>query len=106
MHARTLIDLAQSSLHPPDCRGNEIRIFRIDGNQTENNNEGRVDVCTGGQWGLLCFSNAWDVNFATVLCRQLGVNPSTGIMSRFFILAIASMKKSTKILCELADTSC
>jgi hypothetical protein len=40
--------------------------------------EGRVEVCMNENWKALCFSESWDDNAASVICRQLGVS-SRGI---------------------------
>ena len=47
--------------------------------------EGRIEVCTGGEWGTICNYN-WDSREAVVICRQLGF-PSVGVLaSRIFML--------------------
>ena len=47
-----------------------MRLIQLPG---DTENEGRVEYCSGGRWGLICFS-FWDTNDAKVICRQLGYN--------------------------------
>ena len=36
-------------------------------------NGGQVEFCSSGRWSLVC-RDYWDINDATVACRQLGYN--------------------------------
>ena len=52
------------------CDNNEIR---LNNHTTLNNASGRVEVCLGGLWGIVC-DNGWTRNDANAVCRQLGYN--------------------------------
>lgn len=52
-----------------NCTDGDIRLAN---GTTEN--EGRVEICFGNEFGTIC-DDSWDRKEATVVCRQLGYSP-------------------------------
>ena len=60
-----------------ECNDTDVRLVQLPGGME---NEGSVEYCSGGLWGLVCF-DSWDTNDARVICRQLGYNVEGKLIS-------------------------
>ena len=58
--------------------GYEVRL--VDGTRYL---EGRIEMYVNGAWGTVCH-DGWDINDATVVCRQLGFSGATSAESSAF----------------------
>jgi len=63
---------------PSACTGEEGQVRLTNGPSSY---EGRVEVCTGGEWGTIC-NQHWGDQEAQVVCRQLGFS----VVGQFFAL--------------------
>ena len=72
------------------CADGDTRL--IGGRQSENFNEGRVEICSNGVWGTIYDDGSWDSSDAIVICRQLGYNSNLTIadnMGLMILFAVA-----------------
>ena len=62
----------------PLCEHGALRL--INGMQrSEEDLEGRVEICFGGNWGTVC-DDFWDNLDANVVCRQLGFSDEGNLL--------------------------
>ena len=59
-----------------------MRLNQVTEGQMEN--EGRVEFCSSGRWGLVCY-DGWDNNDATVVCRQLGYDVESKLILKYIV---------------------
>lgn len=65
-----------------ECQTGQVRL--VDGSSAS---EGRVEICINGRWGRVC-DDRWGFNEASVVCRQLGYNPSSEALTSCLAVAI------------------
>lgn len=57
------------------CRTGDVRLTG-----GSSSSFGRVEICFGGKWGTVA-DTAWNVDAATVVCRQLGYTGISMVVS-------------------------
>lgn len=70
-----IINILLSKDGGPACTNNALRMIRSQ-TGTPFNNRGRIEICSGGQWGTIC-DDGWGTNDAKVACAQLGFSKNS-----------------------------
>ena len=68
-----------------------MRLVQLEGDME---NEGRVEYCSSGRWGLVCY-DFWDTNDAKVICRQLRYN----VEGKLIFLMMVPIPNFFKVAC-------
>ena len=71
------------------------------GGATEN--EGRVEVYHNGEWGTVC-DDGWDLEDASVVCRQLGYSGATSATQKAFFGAGNGAIHYDEVACSGSET--
>jgi deleted-in-malignant-brain-tumors protein 1 len=93
------IDCSDRQAAKVSCWAPNVRLR--DGNNTS---EGRVEVYHNGVWGTVC-DDSWDINDATVVCRQLGYSRATAALTSAYFGNTISPFWMNRVHCSGVETS-